>query len=71
MVKNLPPKQEIADQSLDQEAPWRREWQLTPEKNSMDRGAQWATVHGVTETERTELLTLSLSLLSSLTYLLF
>ena len=26
--------------------PWRREWQPTPE-NSMDRGAWWATVHGV------------------------
>ena len=60
MVKNQPPVQEIGDQSLGQEDPWRREWQLTPEKNSMDRGTWWATIHGVTETERTELITLSL-----------
>ena len=29
--------------------PWRREWLTTPYsclKNSMDRGAWWATVHG-------------------------
>ena len=32
--------------------PWRREWQPTPDsclENSMDRGAWWATAHGVAE----------------------
>ena len=32
--------------------PWRREWQPTPvflPENPMDRGAWWATVHGVTK----------------------
>jgi len=30
--------------------PWRKEWQYTPAfllDNSMDKGAWWATVHGV------------------------
>ena len=31
-------------------------------ENSMDRGARWATVHGVAELDTTEQLTLSLSL---------
>ena len=30
MVKNLPAMQETWVQSLGQEDPWRREWQLTP-----------------------------------------
>ena len=30
-------------------------------ENPMDRGVWWATVHGVTESDRTEQLTLSLS----------
>ena len=54
MVKNLPPMQEIGDQSLGQEDPWRKEWQLTPEKNSMDRGTWWATIHGVAESDMTK-----------------
>ena len=32
--------------------PWRRKWQPTPVfllRNPMDRGAWWATVHGVAE----------------------
>ena len=37
--------------------PWRRKWQPTPVFlpgwNSMDRGAWWATVHGVAESEMT------------------
>jgi len=28
--------------------PWRRKWQQSPE-NSMERGAWWATVRGVTK----------------------
>ena len=30
MIKNLPAVQETRIQSLGQEDPWRREWQLTP-----------------------------------------
>ena len=30
MIKNLPAVQETRVQSLGQEDPWRREWQLTP-----------------------------------------
>ena len=32
-------------------------------ENSMDRGAWWATVHGITKSDRTEQLTLSLCIL--------
>ena len=41
---------------------WRRDWLLTPFsclENSMDRGAWWATIHGVTELDMTGWLTLS------------
>ena len=34
--------------------PWRRKWQPTPAflpGESMERGAWWATVHGVTESD--------------------
>ena len=40
--------------SIPEKIPWRREWQPTPVfllENSMDRGAWWATVHGVTESQ--------------------
>ena len=60
-VKNLPVVQEIQVRSLGREDPWRREWQPTPvllpgqeDKNSMDRGAWQATVHGVAESDMTE-----------------
>ena len=36
--------------------------QYSYRENSVDRGAWWATVHGVAEWDRTEWLTLSLSL---------
>ena len=41
--------------------PWRRKRLLTPvslPQDSTDRGARWATVHGVTESDTTERLTL-------------
>ena len=46
--------QEIQVPSLGGKIPWRRKWQLTPvflPGNSMDRGAWWATVHGVTKSQ--------------------
>ena len=50
-VKNLPVKQEIQVQSLGQEDPleYRMVIQLQYSclENPMDRGASWATVHGV------------------------
>ena len=62
-VKILPAKQEIQIRSLGQED-YPREGNCYPLqysclKNSMDRGAWWATVHGVTELHNTEQLTLS------------
>ena len=36
--------------------PWRREWQPTPVfllENSMDRGAWWVVIHGVTKKSQT------------------
>ena len=53
-LKNLLAMQEIQEtwvQSLGGKIPWRRKWQPIPYsclENSMDRGAWWAMVHGVT-----------------------
>ena len=58
VVKNLLAMQETQVQSLGLEDPhWRREWLPTPvflPRNSMDRGAWWATVHEVAKS-RTQL----------------
>ena len=54
-VKNLPAMQEMQRCGLDpwvRKIPWRRKWSPTPvflPGESMDRGAWWATVHGVTK----------------------
>ena len=50
MVKNLPAKQETQVPFLGGEDPWRREWQPIPvflPGEFRDRGAWWATVHGI------------------------
>ena len=55
VVKNLPAMQEMQICVLDswvRKIPWRRKWSPTPvflPGESMDRGAWWATVHGVTK----------------------
>ena len=57
MVKNPPTNAE--DMSLDPwigNIPWRRKWQLTPVfllGKPCDRGAWWATVHGVAKESNT------------------
>ena len=56
-VKNLPAIQGTQIRSLDQEDPWRRKWQPTPVfllGIPTDRGAWWATVHVVSESDSTE-----------------
>ena len=55
-VKNLPTKQETRIRSWVRKIPWRRKWQFTPGfiPDPMDRGAWWATVHGVSELDTNE-----------------
>ena len=53
MVKNLPAMWETWVLSLGREDSLGREWETTLVfllQNAMDRGAWWATVHGVTKT---------------------
>ena len=51
LVKNLPPMQETQVQSLGREDPLEKEMvthsSILSLENPMDRGAWWATVHGV------------------------
>ena len=58
MVKNLPAMQETGVQSLDGEDPLEKNGnplQYSCLKNSTDRGAWWATAHGVVkESDTTE-----------------
>ena len=54
LVNNLSAMPETWVQSLCWENPWRREWQPTQYsclENSTDRGAWWATVHGVAKSQ--------------------
>ena len=54
MVKNLSSLQKTQVQSLLWKTPWRRAGLPTPvflPENPMDRGAWWATVHGVTKNQ--------------------
>ena len=54
VVKNRPAMQETWVQFLDQEDPFRREWQLILVfclENFMDRGALWVIVHWVTKSQ--------------------
>ena len=62
VLKNLPAVQETWVGSQDQADPWRRTWQPTRYSclgNPVNRGAQRATVQGVTKSNMTEKLTLS------------
>ena len=62
MVKNRPAVQESTVQSLGQEDPLEKGMgfplQYSCLENSMDRGAWQGTVHGVTESDTTDQLTL-------------
>ena len=61
-VKNLPAMQETRVQSLGWEDPLKKETathsSIHAWKNPMNRGAWWATFHGITESVTTEQLTL-------------
>ena len=51
-VKNLPAKRFDGFDPWVGKIPWRRAWQPTPvllPGESLDRGAWWVTVHGVTK----------------------
>ena len=58
LVKNLPAVQEIQVQPLGWEDPLEKGMayplQCSSLENSMDRGAWWAIVHGVSESDMTE-----------------
>ena len=58
MVKNLPAMQETWVRSLGWKDPWRREWQphssILAWRIPTDRGAWWATVHAVAESDMAE-----------------
>ena len=64
MVKNPPAMQETSRGGSDPwvgKIPCRRKWQPTPvflPGKSSDRGAWWATVHGATELDTTEQLSI-------------
>ena len=54
MVKNLPAMQQAWVRSQGEKIFWRRVWQpfqYSCLEKPMDRGAWWATVHGVTESQ--------------------
>ena len=49
MVKNLPAMQEIQVRSLGREDPLEKGMATYSPGESMDRGAWWATVHGISK----------------------
>ena len=63
MVKNLSTMQKTWVSSLGQEYPLEKGVATAGWKISMDRGAWWATVHGIAESDPTDGLSLLLSFL--------